>query len=196
MSFWVWAPTRAAQATLRDLQKRTNLSSLAMGGYLSVLKLQTWLLGFRRTATPPSEDAFIPVCRGSVALPHTALHPGSTNHREKQDVNYTNCAAQFKKGICHTGILVASYIFLLPLSPLSAHRLPCLQPPFQQHFPLLSLFTNFQPPFLPVKEAAPMGAAAAIAHNSPKECQSEVICRHQVDYYFLREWKRKRGAQA
>lgn len=85
---------------------------------------------------------------------------------------------------------------LLPLSPLSAHRLPCLQPPFQQHFPLLSLFTNFQPPFLPVKEAAPMGAAAAIAHNSPKECQSEVICRHQVDYYFLREWKRKRGAQA
>ena len=162
---------------------------------LSVLKLQTWVSGFTNTATP-SEDAFIPVCRVWVALPCTALHAASTNHCEKRATNDTNCTAQFKKGICHTGILVASYIFPLPLSSLSAHCLPCLQPPFLQHFSLLSLFTNFQPPFLPAQEAAPMGAAAAIAHNSPNECQPEVICRHQVDYYFLREWKRKGGAQA
>lgn len=180
---------------MRDLQKRTNLSSLAMEVYLSALKLQTWLLGFTHTATLPSEDAFIPVCRRWVALPRTALHPASTNHCEKRDVNYTNCTAQFMKGICRTGILIASYIFLLPLLPLSAHHLPCLQPLFLQYFFLLSLFTNFQPPFLPAQEAAPMGAAAAVAHNSPNECQPEVICRHQVDY-FLREWKRKRGAQA
>lgn len=82
------------------------------------------------------------------------------------------------------------------LSHLSAHRLPGLQPLFLRHFSLLSLFTNFQHPSLPAQEAVPMGAAAVIAHNSPNKCQPEVICRHQVDYYFLREWKRKRGAQA
>lgn len=179
---------------MRDLQKRTNLSSLATEVYLSVFKLQTWLLGFTCAATPASEDALNPICRGWVVLPHPARHPASTNHCEKRDVNHTNRPAQFKKGICHRGILVASS--LLPFSPLSAHRLPRLQPPFLQHSSLLSLFTNFQPPFLPAQEAAPMGAAAAIAHNSPNECQTEVICRHQVDYYFLREWKRKRGAQA
>lgn len=84
---------------------------------LSVLKLQTWLLGFTHTATTPSEDVFVLFCRVWVALPRTTLHPASTNHCEKRVTNYTNCSAQFKKGICHTGILVASYIFLLPLSP-------------------------------------------------------------------------------
>lgn len=166
---------------------------------LSVLKLQTWLSGFTHTAPPPSEDAFAPICRAWVALPRTALYPASTNHCEKQDTNYTNCTVQFKKGICHTGILIACDIILLPLSLLSARCLPCLQPPFLQRFFLLSLFTNFQPPLTPAPEAAPMGAAAAIAHNAPNKCQPEVICRHQVDYYFLREWerkKKKRGAQA
>lgn len=147
MSFWVQAPTRAARATLRDLQKRTNLSSLAMKVYLSILKLRSWPLGFTHTAPPSSEDTFIPICRGWVAPPCTALHPTNTNHREKQDMNYGNCTAQLEKGICHTEILVASRISLLPLSPLSAPHLPCLQPPFLQHFSLLSLFTNFQPLF-------------------------------------------------
>lgn len=149
-SFWVWAPTTAAQATFRDLQKRTNLSNPAMEVYLSILKLQTWLLGFTHTATPPSEDAFIPVCRSWVALPRTALHPASTNHCEKWDVNYTNCTAVHERDLPYRRILVAwSYIFLLPLLPLSAHRLPRLQPLFSAAplppQPLHKLPTPFPP---------------------------------------------------
>lgn len=139
--------------------------------------------------TPPSEDAFIPVCRGWVAQPRTAPHPASTNHCEKQATNkhkrHSTVPAVQESSLPGISSSHLSHLLLLITSCVYHH---CST--------FLRLFANIQLPFPPAQEAAPVGAAAAIAHNSPNECQPEVICRHQVDYCFLREWERKRGAQA
>lgn len=147
--------------SLRNLQKRTNLSSMPMEVCLRVWRLQTWLFW-------------------------------SYTHSSKNISGATGSHLQLKKGIQESSLPVMS-----PTS-LSSFCLPWLEPAFLQHssFLLPNLFPNLQLPLLPAQEAAPMGAAAATAHNSPNECQPQVICRHQVDYCFLREWKRKRGAQA
>lgn len=157
MSFWVWAPTRAIRVTSRDLQKRTNLSSLAMEVCLSILKLQSWLLGFTYTAKTSSEDVFIPGCWVWAALLCTAQHPKPLQemsyklHKlhiaaQWRDVPYRNAWCQF---------------FLLPLS---AHCLPSLQPLFLQHFSLLSLFTKLQTSFSPCTRGSTDGSSSS--HSS------------------------------
>lgn len=95
------------QGSSRNLQERTNLSSLPMEVCLCVLRLQTWLF-WRYTDSSKNVSGAI----------------GSH--------------LQFKTGICQAGILLASYV---SYPALCAHCLPCLQPPFLQHFTLLHLFS-------------------------------------------------------
>lgn len=191
-SLRVRAPTRAAQVTLGDLQKGPHLSSLVTEFCFSLLKLPT---GLQRLTRPPpaSEDTSTPVCRGWLAVPRTAarctaLHLASTSHGEKPATNYTNRTAPSNKGSA-----VWESSSPVKASPFPSH-LFLLTP--SQDSSLLSLFRNLAPLFLPSQEAAPMGAAAATARNSPNQRQPGVICGHKVDYYFLRVEKKKKGTSS
>lgn len=154
MSVWVWA-----QVTLRDLQKRTNLSCLAMEVCLSIVKLQMCLLGFTHTGTTSSEAAIVPMCRGWVTLLHTAPHPTSTSPSKKSATNSMHSVVH--AGICHTGSFTASYFFF---SSISGHHPPFLQPPFLQSFSFLSLFTKLPTPLSPCTGGSANGSSSS--HNS------------------------------
>lgn len=137
MNFWVWAPTRAAWATLRDLQKRKNFSSLAT---------EVWLFHFK---APTLADTTLRGCVHSClqglgctashsSTPHEQKPPRETSHEQAQTAQHSSAVRESSLPVIpfsHLLLLTASHVYHHQLCStfLSSHSLQTSNSLFPLH---------------------------------------------------------------